>query len=180
MTDPMSPTTPAELRALIDKHLDEWWDNSPIGTMLVTGYREQLSLMMLKFAASALEASAQETARLREALVRVRAHTSYTIPASGKSADLVALLSGLLQSIERITDEGLRTADATPSLESSFIAALQITKDAPPEPSVDGRYKCGRCGTRVIASTASPAGRCYRCDAYNWVADAPPDPGETR
>jgi chromosome segregation ATPase len=44
---------------------------------------------------------------LRTALVKVRAHTSYTIPASGKSAALIALLSGLLQSIERITDAAL-------------------------------------------------------------------------
>lgn len=58
-------------------------------------------------AEAALARLTQERDRLREALVKVRAHTSYTVPASGKSADLIALLSGLLGSVERITETAL-------------------------------------------------------------------------
>jgi hypothetical protein len=49
----------------------------------------------------------QDAARLREALVKVRAHTSYVNPT-------IELLAGLLASIERIADAAL-TAPADPT-----------------------------------------------------------------
>ena len=47
-----------------------------------------------------------EVDRLRTALTKVRAHTSYTTPT-------IELLQGLLQSIERITDAALEDGDTS-------------------------------------------------------------------
>jgi hypothetical protein len=51
------------------------------------------------------DAARAEVARLREALVKARAHTAWSHPMNG--ATLESLLKGLLASIERITNAAL-------------------------------------------------------------------------
>lgn len=62
--------------------------------------REEIASRLVEFEAGRIAAQ-QERDRLRAALVKVRAHTSYTF--HGSTADLIALVNGLLASIERIT-----------------------------------------------------------------------------
>lgn len=60
-----------EPHALIDKILDDWWNESPLGTVLVDGYREQLQTLMLKAvraAAAAVPSSPAQEQGLPESL----------------------------------------------------------------------------------------------------------------
>lgn len=38
-------------------------------------------------------------------------------------------------------------------------------------------YTCRNCGARLASPTAAPASRCYKCDAFEWIADPPPQVG---
>lgn len=63
MSDPTlaAPDAPPQ-EGIIDKILDDWWDESPIGTALVLGYRDEIRQVMLKLALALTAASHSQEA----------------------------------------------------------------------------------------------------------------------